>query len=174
MFDWRVGTKNAVTSCDLHILVHETAQSVASQRPDCRPAPERLSRWRRATSAMSPEFQRAMVIGTLEPPVLRPRRARCVTCAATHVLLPAVVAPRRADTAVVGAALQASARGVGYRAIAARLRRPVSTVRRWIRAGRDPAHAAWLRGQALDWPPPSLTGTSWASCDPSPDRWVRR
>ena len=46
---------------------------------------------------------------------LRPRRARCRTCRGTHVLLPAVVAPRRADTtAVIGAALQASARGTGY------------------------------------------------------------
>jgi hypothetical protein len=31
---------------------------------------------------------------------LRPRRARCPACRATHVLLPAVVAPRRADTTV--------------------------------------------------------------------------
>ena len=51
---------------------------------------------------------------------LRPCRARCRTCRGTHVLLPAVVAPRRADTtAVIGSALQASARGIGYRWIAA-------------------------------------------------------
>jgi hypothetical protein len=57
------------------------------------------------------------------------------------------VAPRRADTtaAVIGAALQASARGTGYRRIAAQLQRPLSTVRRWIRAVRDPAHVEWLR-----------------------------
>ena len=30
--------------------------------------------------------------------VMRPGRARCPTCAATHVLLPATVLPRRADT----------------------------------------------------------------------------
>ena len=67
---------------------------------------------------------------------LRPRRARCRSCRGTHVLLPAVVAPRRADTtAVIGSALQASARGTGYRRIAAQLARPLSTVRRWIRAG---------------------------------------
>jgi hypothetical protein len=83
---------------------------------------------------------------------LRPRRARCRACRSTHVLLPAVVAPRRADTtAVIGAALQASARGIGYRRIAVRLNRPVSTVRRWIRAGRDPQHAGWLRAQAVAW-----------------------
>jgi hypothetical protein len=83
---------------------------------------------------------------------LRPRRARCRACRSTQVLLPAVVAPRRADTtAVIGAALQASARGIGYRRIAVRLNRPVSTVRRWIRAGRDPQHAGWLRAQAVAW-----------------------
>lgn len=81
---------------------------------------------------------------------LRPRRTRCRTCRATHVLLPAVVAPRRADTtAVIGSALQASARGTGYRRIAAELARPLSTVRRWIRAVRDPEHVEWLRTQGV-------------------------
>jgi hypothetical protein len=83
---------------------------------------------------------------------LRPRRARCRTCRATHVLLPALVAPRRADTtAVIGAALHASARGLGYRQIATLTDRPLSTVRRWIRAGRDPDHVEWLRTQAMTW-----------------------
>jgi hypothetical protein len=86
---------------------------------------------------------------------LRPRRARCRTCRVTHVLLPAVVVPvvpRRADTtAVIGSALLASARGTGYRRIAAQLDRPLSTVRRWIRAVRDPAHIEWLRTQGMVW-----------------------
>jgi hypothetical protein len=83
---------------------------------------------------------------------LRPRRARCRSCRGTHVLLPAVVAPRRADTtAVIGSALQASARGTGYRRIATQLARPLSTVRRWIRAVRDPAHVEWLRTQGMVW-----------------------
>jgi hypothetical protein len=83
---------------------------------------------------------------------LRPRRARCRTCRATQVLLPAVVVPRRADTiAVIGAALQASAHGIGYRRIAAGLDRPLTTVRRWIRAGRDPEHVEWLHAQAVAW-----------------------
>jgi hypothetical protein len=83
---------------------------------------------------------------------LRPRRARCRTCRVTHVLLPAMVTPRRADTtAVIGSALLASARGTGYRRIAAQLDRPLSTVRRWMRAVRDPAHVEWLRAQAIDW-----------------------
>jgi hypothetical protein len=83
---------------------------------------------------------------------LRPRRARCRTCRMTHVLLPAAVTVRRADTtAVIGSALVASARGSGYRRIAAQLDRPLSTVRRWIRAVRDPDHIEWLRAQGVGW-----------------------
>jgi hypothetical protein len=68
------------------------------------------------------------------------------------VLLPALVVPRRADTvAVIGYALLRSARETGYRRIAAQLGRPVSTVRPWIRAVRDPDHVAWLRAQAVGW-----------------------
>ena len=60
--------------------------------------------------------------------------------------------PPRADTtAVVGTALQASDRGTGYRRIATQLQRPLSTVRRWIRAVRDPAHVEWLRTQGVVW-----------------------
>lgn len=83
--------------------------------------------------------------------LLRPRRARCTACRATHVLLPATVLPRRADTtAVIGSALLASASGAGYGRVAADLDRPVSTVRRWVRAVRG-THTEWLRAQALDW-----------------------
>jgi hypothetical protein len=52
---------------------------------------------------------------------------------------------------VIGSALQASARGTGYRRIAAQLQRPLSTVRRWIRAVRDPVHVEWLRTQGMVW-----------------------
>lgn len=48
-------------------------------------------------------------------------------------------------------ALQASATGIGYRRIADRLDRPVSTVWRWIRAARTPGHAQWLRERAVGW-----------------------
>ncbi len=65
---------------------------------------------------------------------LRPRRARCVSCRATQVLLPAWCLPRRADAVeVVGAALVAKASGCGYRSIAVQLGRPPSTVRAWLR-----------------------------------------
>jgi hypothetical protein len=52
---------------------------------------------------------------------------------------------------VIGSALLASARGTGYRRIAADLGRPLSTVRRWIRAVRHPEHVEWLRAQAVGW-----------------------
>ncbi|MGH4011172.1 MAG: DUF6431 domain-containing protein [Pseudonocardiaceae bacterium] len=83
---------------------------------------------------------------------LRPRRARCPSCGATHVLLLTAVLPRRADTtAVVGAALLASARGTGYRRIAGRIGRPTTTVRRWVRSVRDADHLEWLRAQGVEW-----------------------
>lgn len=87
---------------------------------------------------------------------VRPRRARCRGCAATHVLLPADVPPRRADTIeVVAAALLAHQAGAGHRVIAADLDVPLDTVRSWLR--RITARAEWLRHQA----------TVWASrCDP--------
>jgi len=64
----------------------------------------------------------------------RPRRARCSACGGTHVLLVQVWLVRRADgVAVIGAAVEANATGVGHRPIAAALGLPVSTVRGWLR-----------------------------------------
>ena len=64
----------------------------------------------------------------------RPRRANCLGCARTHVLLSVVWLGRRADAAaVIGAALLAKASGLGHRPIAAALCRPASTVRGWLR-----------------------------------------
>jgi hypothetical protein len=85
-----------------------------------------------------------------EAPVTeRPRRARCPECAATHMLLPAALVLRRADTAqVIGTALASQARGDGPRRIAAQLGRPVSTVRRWLRRAREP-HADCLQEQGV-------------------------
>src|SRR5215813_4484540 len=66
--------------------------------------------------------------------VLRPRRGRCVACRGTHVLLTVACLVRRADgVEVIGAALTAKAAGQGHRRGAARLGRPVSTVRGWVR-----------------------------------------
>ena len=79
-----------------------------------------------------------------------PRRARCGDCGGTQILLPATLTVRRADsTEVIGAALAAKAGGAGFRAIAATLARPVSTVRSWLRRVPD-AHARWLYERAVD------------------------
>ena len=75
---------------------------------------------------------------------LRPRRARCPVCGATHVLLPASCLLRRADAAgVIGAALEAAGTGWGHRRVAVLLARPASTVRGWLR--RSNARAGPLR-----------------------------
>ena len=58
-----------------------------------------------------------------------------VRCRVTHVLLAVSCLLRRADAVeVIGAALRAKAAGAGHRPIAARLGRPASTVRGWLRA----------------------------------------
>ncbi|WHM41529.1 DUF6431 domain-containing protein [Streptomyces sp. BPTC-684] len=65
---------------------------------------------------------------------LRPRRTRCSSCKATHVLLAEVVVPRRMDAAeVIGAGLEIAALGMGHRTIAAHLGRAEGTVRGWLR-----------------------------------------
>ena len=65
---------------------------------------------------------------------VRPRRSVCVECRRTHVLLPASVLLRRADAVrVIGEALLAKAGGWGHRRVAARVDRPPSTVRGWLR-----------------------------------------
>ena len=65
-----------------------------------------------------------------------PRRGRCASCGATHVLLRVSLAARRADgAAVIAAAIEAKwAEGLGHRVIACLLDRAVSTVRGWLRA----------------------------------------
>jgi hypothetical protein len=64
-----------------------------------------------------------------------PRRSRCRSCRATHVILPVQLLCRRADAgSVIGRALEAKAAGSGHRAIAGLLGRPESTVRGWLRA----------------------------------------
>ncbi len=65
---------------------------------------------------------------------LRPRRARCVSCLVTHVLLPVTVLARRAYAAdLIGDAVIARAGGSGHRPIGQRLGVPAATVRGWLR-----------------------------------------
>lgn len=64
----------------------------------------------------------------------RPRRTRCSACDATHVLLPDLVLPRRADAVeVIGAGLQMAAGGLGHRPISRALGVAAATVRGWLR-----------------------------------------
>ncbi|MEV7740123.1 DUF6431 domain-containing protein [Streptomyces sp. NPDC088921] len=65
---------------------------------------------------------------------VRPRRSRCSGCQVTHVLLPEVIWPRRADAAeVIGAGLEIAALGMGHRQVAVHLGLAEGTVRGWIR-----------------------------------------
>lgn len=100
---------------------------------------------------------------------VRPRRTRCAGCGVTHVLLPVGLLLRRADVAaVIGAALQARAGGVGYRRIAAALGRPAETVRGWLRRFADRVEAVrrlftvLLRAVAPDPVMPDAAGGRWA------------
>lgn len=78
---------------------------------------------------------------------VRPRRACCDACGATHVLCPSWSVPRRRDGAeVIGEGLRLAAIGIGHRRIAGRLGRPPGTVRGWLRTGR--ARAESLRAYA--------------------------
>jgi hypothetical protein len=100
--------------------------------------------------------------------VLRPRRARCVDCLVTHVLLPVTVLLRRAYAAdVIGAALLARAAGRGHRGIGVALRVPAATVRGWLRvmAGRlEPARVQLLQvahRAGVDITVPEALGCPW-------------
>ena len=69
---------------------------------------------------------------------VRPRRARCVSCGATHVLLPAWLLLRRCDgVSVIGDMLARAARGEGFRSVAAASGVPADTVRDRLRRFRS-------------------------------------
>jgi hypothetical protein len=79
------------------------------------------------------------------PVAVRPRRARCVSCGVTHVLLPAWLLSRRCDgTSVIGEMLARAARGQGFRSIASASGVPQDTVRDRLRRFR--ASAGRVRG----------------------------
>ena len=98
---------------------------------------------------------------------VRPRRARCVGCACTHVLLPdALLVRRRDEVEVIGVALVAHAAGAGYRRIAERLGVPAATVRGWLRRFRLRASVIaafftrWALMLAPGSDPPARSGSS--------------
>ncbi|MEZ0343173.1 DUF6431 domain-containing protein [Mycobacterium sp. pV006] len=82
---------------------------------------------------------------------VRPRRTRCSSCSTTHIVLPAALQPRHADTtAVIGTALLHKVKGLGYRRIATAIDRPVSTVRRWLRR-LPPTHLERIYRDGTQW-----------------------
>lgn len=113
--------------------------------------------------------RRRVVRGEAGGVMLRPRRARCLACRVTHVLLPVGVLLRRADAVgVVGVALAAKAVGLGARPVAVLVGRPLSTVQGWLRrfGGRLEAVRAWfvrlLCAVAVDPVVPEPAGSGWA------------
>lgn len=100
---------------------------------------------------------------------LRPRRARCGGCGATHVLLPVGMLLRRADAAeVIFVALLARACGWGHRRIAGSLQRAGATVRGWLRRFAIRVESVrvvftgWLRALHPDPVLPGPAGGAWA------------
>ena len=135
----------------------EVERQLAGGQLECPECGGRLSRWGHARA-------REIRLGGEARRWLRPRRAVCGGCGRTHVLLPARVLARRADSvAVIGEALVLAAAGLGCQTIAGRLGRAATTVRGWLR--RFAARAEALRSAfttlacALD-PDPLLPGPS--------------
>jgi hypothetical protein len=74
-------------------------------------------------------------------------RARCRSCRATHVVLPAdLVAGRSYPLRVIGAALVAASAGAGAGTVAAQLAVPAGTVRSWLRRSRANAEQLYRFG----------------------------
>lgn len=97
---------------------------LADGRLSCPGCGGRLRRW---------GWARARRVHGLPGPV-RPRRARCSSCGATHVLLPLTLLLRRGwSAATVWAAVVARGCGAGFRPAAAAVGAPATTVRGWLR-----------------------------------------
>ena len=127
----------------------------------CPGCADRLAPWGRARG------RAVRSAGGVEQRV-QPRRARCVGCTRTHVLLPdGLLARRRDEVVVIGAALIAHGAGDGHRRIAERLGVPPSTVRGWLRRfrSRATAIAGFFTQWALALAPGSDPPTPTASLD---------
>jgi hypothetical protein len=98
-----------------------------------------------------------------------PRRARCRSCARTHVCLgDCWLVRRRDDVETIGRALDAKVAGAGHRSLAKVLGRCESTVRRWLRAFRDRAElirvhfTRWAYALDADLPVIAMAGSAMA------------
>ena len=93
----------------------------------CPGCADRLAPWGRARG------RNVRSAGGVERRV-QPRRARCVGCGRTQVLLPdGLLLRRRDEVDVIGAGLVAHTAGTGHRRIAEQLGVPAATVRGWLR-----------------------------------------
>ena len=126
----------------------------------CPGCADRLAPWGQARS------RGVRSVGGIERRV-QPRRARCVGCECTHVLLPdGLLVRRRDEVEVIGVALVAHGAGGGHRRIAERLGVPGSTVRGWLRRFRLRAMAIagfftqWVLAFAPGSDPPTPTASS--------------
>ena len=99
-------------------------RAVEVPRPDCPACGRPMIFW--------PGYQRDVRVGTVRR--IWVRRAKCVTCAVTHALVPAFCLLRRLDAVeVIGSGLVAGVNGTGMRTAAAALDVPHTTVRGWGR-----------------------------------------
>lgn len=121
---------------------------------------ERLARWGQACERNVRSV--GGVVGRVQP-----RRARCVGCGRTHVLLPdGLLWRRRDEVEVIGSALVAHAAGEGPGRIAKRLGVGAATVRGWLRRFRSRAAALaafftrWALVLAPGSGPPAATGSA--------------
>jgi hypothetical protein len=97
-------------------------QALAAGRLDCPSCGGMLRPWGRTRGRA--------VAGPQGTAMVRLDRARCRSCRATHVVLPAsLVAGRCYPLGVIGAALAAAGAGAGSGAVAAQLGVPAGTVR---------------------------------------------
>lgn len=93
-------------------------------------------------------WARERAIRSMPEPV-KPRRGRCRSCQATHVLLPAALFVRRGFAgAVIWACVLARAAGSKIAAIGARVGVAASTVASWLR--RIAGRAQWWRAMLMD------------------------
>jgi hypothetical protein len=115
---------------------HAARHALAAGRLTCPSCDGSLRPWGRTRART--------VAGHRGTATVRLDRARCRSCRATHVVLPAdLVAGRSYPIALIGAALAAAGQGAGSGAVAAQLGVPAGTVRSWLRRARNNAEALY-------------------------------
>jgi hypothetical protein len=114
-----------VLPCSLTVHAYATAgRDLEIPRPNCPSCSTRMSFWG--------YYSRSVRVG--EEISILVRRARCMSCAVTHALLPDFVLPGRFDgIEVIGAAIEERATGTAAAPVARRTGVPHTTLRDWCR-----------------------------------------